>query len=542
MLFIHRQYDAQARELAVRAGRLVVAGPHREQRVDRPGPGHQPGRRPGGQRRRARSPTTSGPSTSPTTPRRPTRCAQRWERQLPGRAAGHRRVAVPGADRRRSSPTSTSSTRPGRRTRRRRSRSSSCPSTSPGTGGSGSSTTSRPSGCESALLGRPHTVVVDVPYRREDTDRRGRAAAERSAGTRRPRAQRTDGRSAHSRGGIVTAVPDSRSHRSFRRAVVALNGGPSDATDRPARAAEQARAHQGRAGRRPRRRDRLDAAARCRHRRRLRGGPAGPRHGRGGRRGVEGRRSSRCCSRRATSARRSSTRRSSAAPTCSSSACPTASGSVATSPSAGPSRTSSRTRRARSGSCASRSPRRQREDRHRRLRPRRRRPLAETSTRAGHEVDHPRHARPRPSTACRRRSAGSAIRGDGTDEDVLRRAGAEGADVFLALTEGDNRNVMAAQLATEALGVGRVDRQDQRPGPGGGLRRARHRHALPDRPDGRRDQRATSGLPPSGLPGMLAADRAAIPAARAPRGRRAGAAAVGAGDRRRPARHRDQEA
>jgi trk system potassium uptake protein TrkA len=51
---------------------------------------------------------------------------------------------------------------------------------------------------------------------------------------------------------------------------------------------------------------------------------------------------------------------------------------------------------------------------------------------------------------------GSAVRGDGTDEDVLRRAGAEGADVFIAMTEGDNRNVMAAQLAHEALGVRRV--------------------------------------------------------------------------------------
>ena len=51
---------------------------------------------------------------------------------------------------------------------------------------------------------------------------------------------------------------------------------------------------------------------------------------------------------------------------------------------------------------------------------------------------------------------GTAIRGDGTDEDVLRRAGAEGADVFLALTEGDNRNVMAAQLAAEVLGALRV--------------------------------------------------------------------------------------
>jgi trk system potassium uptake protein TrkA len=51
---------------------------------------------------------------------------------------------------------------------------------------------------------------------------------------------------------------------------------------------------------------------------------------------------------------------------------------------------------------------------------------------------------------------GNAVRGDGTDEDMLRRAGVEGADLFLALTEGDNRNVMAAQLATEALGVAQV--------------------------------------------------------------------------------------
>jgi trk system potassium uptake protein TrkA len=48
---------------------------------------------------------------------------------------------------------------------------------------------------------------------------------------------------------------------------------------------------------------------------------------------------------------------------------------------------------------------------------------------------------------------GEAVRCDGTDEDALRRAGAEGADAFLALTEGDNRNVMATQLAREALGI-----------------------------------------------------------------------------------------
>ncbi len=48
---------------------------------------------------------------------------------------------------------------------------------------------------------------------------------------------------------------------------------------------------------------------------------------------------------------------------------------------------------------------------------------------------------------------GNAVRGDGTDEDVLRRAGAEGADAFFSLTEGDNRNILTAQLAAENLGI-----------------------------------------------------------------------------------------
>jgi trk system potassium uptake protein TrkA len=51
---------------------------------------------------------------------------------------------------------------------------------------------------------------------------------------------------------------------------------------------------------------------------------------------------------------------------------------------------------------------------------------------------------------------GQAIRADGTDEDVLRRAGTQGADWFFALTEGDNRNAFAAQLATEDFGVTNV--------------------------------------------------------------------------------------
>ncbi len=80
---------------------------------------------------------------------------------------------------------------------------------------------------------------------------------------------------------------------------------------------------------------------------------------------------------------------------------------------------------------------------------------AETWDAAGHEIivlDTSSRAFERlPSSF-----GGIAVRGDGTDEDVLRRAGAEGADILLALTEGDNRNVMSAQLAAEALKIERV--------------------------------------------------------------------------------------
>ncbi len=51
---------------------------------------------------------------------------------------------------------------------------------------------------------------------------------------------------------------------------------------------------------------------------------------------------------------------------------------------------------------------------------------------------------------------GQALRGDGTDESVLRRAGAEGADWFLALTNGDNRNILAAQLAARTFSIPHV--------------------------------------------------------------------------------------
>ncbi|MFQ5934325.1 MAG: potassium channel family protein [Dehalococcoidia bacterium] len=42
---------------------------------------------------------------------------------------------------------------------------------------------------------------------------------------------------------------------------------------------------------------------------------------------------------------------------------------------------------------------------------------------------------------------GKTIVGDGTDEDALRKAEAETAEAFVATTQGDNRNVLAAQKA-----------------------------------------------------------------------------------------------
>jgi trk system potassium uptake protein TrkA len=42
---------------------------------------------------------------------------------------------------------------------------------------------------------------------------------------------------------------------------------------------------------------------------------------------------------------------------------------------------------------------------------------------------------------------GDTVIGTGIDEDVLRKAGIEDADAFIAVTNGDNRNIMAAQVA-----------------------------------------------------------------------------------------------
>ena len=51
---------------------------------------------------------------------------------------------------------------------------------------------------------------------------------------------------------------------------------------------------------------------------------------------------------------------------------------------------------------------------------------------------------------------GRKMAGNGIDQDTLRRAGIEQADAFIALTAGDNRNVMASQIAKHIFNVPRV--------------------------------------------------------------------------------------
>lgn len=51
---------------------------------------------------------------------------------------------------------------------------------------------------------------------------------------------------------------------------------------------------------------------------------------------------------------------------------------------------------------------------------------------------------------------GSALIGNGIDEDVLRRAGIEHADAFAATTNGDNTNIMTAQMAKHLFHVPHV--------------------------------------------------------------------------------------
>jgi trk system potassium uptake protein TrkA len=51
---------------------------------------------------------------------------------------------------------------------------------------------------------------------------------------------------------------------------------------------------------------------------------------------------------------------------------------------------------------------------------------------------------------------GTALLGNGLDQEILKRAGIEEADAFVVVTQGDNRNVMAAQIAKYIFNVPKV--------------------------------------------------------------------------------------
>ncbi len=81
--------------------------------------------------------------------------------------------------------------------------------------------------------------------------------------------------------------------------------------------------------------------------------------------------------------------------------------------------------------------------------------LAKRLARAGHDITVIDES----SAAFRRLGrdfSGKLVLGTGIDVDVLTRAGAEKADGFATVTQGDNRNIMAAMIAQQHFKIERV--------------------------------------------------------------------------------------
>lgn len=78
--------------------------------------------------------------------------------------------------------------------------------------------------------------------------------------------------------------------------------------------------------------------------------------------------------------------------------------------------------------------------------------LASTMFRNGHDVT----IIDRNSDAFRRLGPdfrGNMLVGNGVDEEVLKKAGIEHADAFVAVTNGDNTNIMSVQIAKKKFRV-----------------------------------------------------------------------------------------
>jgi trk system potassium uptake protein TrkA len=54
------------------------------------------------------------------------------------------------------------------------------------------------------------------------------------------------------------------------------------------------------------------------------------------------------------------------------------------------------------------------------------------------------------------RFKGTRVVGTGLDRDTLLKAGIERTDIFIAVTQGDNSNIMAAQIARQVFEVSKV--------------------------------------------------------------------------------------
>ena len=81
--------------------------------------------------------------------------------------------------------------------------------------------------------------------------------------------------------------------------------------------------------------------------------------------------------------------------------------------------------------------------------------LATMLDRAGHQVSIIDYS----NEAFRRldpKFGGETLIGNGVDEEILMRAGIKDADAFAAVTNGDNRNIMASQIAKEIFNVKKV--------------------------------------------------------------------------------------
>lgn len=81
--------------------------------------------------------------------------------------------------------------------------------------------------------------------------------------------------------------------------------------------------------------------------------------------------------------------------------------------------------------------------------------IATTMSREGHDVTII-DQNPDSFRRLGRDYAGKKIAGNGIDEDTLRSANVGEADAFVACTNGDNRNIMSAQMAKVRFSVPKV--------------------------------------------------------------------------------------